>query len=76
MISRPWLSVNVAEPFKASEIQRTVTIATPHHHGDGEAEHGCEGCPGEGEQHCDLTSSTGGSYLGSDPKISRLKQLS
>ena len=28
MISRPWLSVNVAEPFKASEIQRTVTIAT------------------------------------------------
>jgi len=51
VISRPWLSVNVAEPFKASEIQRTVTVATPHHHGDGEAEHGCEGCPGEGEQH-------------------------
>ena len=43
--------MNVAGPFKASEVQRSVAIATPHHHGDGEAEHGGERCPGNGEEH-------------------------
>jgi hypothetical protein len=51
VISSPWLSVNVAGPFKASEVQGSVAVATPHHHGDGEAEHGGERCPGDGEQH-------------------------
>ena len=75
MISSPWLSVNVAGPFKASEVQSSVAVATPYHHGDGEAEHGGERCPGNGEQH-DLTSSMGGSYLGSTTNFLRLKQLS
>ena len=34
-----------------SEIQGAVTIATPHNHGDGKAEHGCKGRPTQGEQH-------------------------
>ena len=51
MISNPWLNVNVAGPFKASEVQCSVSVATPHNHGDGEAEYGGERCPGNGEQH-------------------------
>ena len=51
MISSPWLSVNVAGPFKASEVQGSVAVATPNHHRDREAEGCCQCRPGKGEQH-------------------------
>ena len=51
MISSPWLNVNVAGPFKASEVQGSVAVATPNHHCDREAEGCCQCRPGKGEQH-------------------------
>ena len=34
-----------------SEVDHTITVPTPHHHGDGEGEHGGQRSPGKSEQH-------------------------
>ena len=50
-MANDWLNKGDSESTMRSELQCAVTVTTPHHHRDGETEHGGQGRPTQSEQH-------------------------